>query len=451
MWSFNGIGKNVTDSDKQGDKVSNSFRPFDKNIDSVDKTTNNIEKNVRNTSQNMNNIQKNEQNTNKHERNMIKNKNNMHKNKNNGHKHVHNVHKNTNETNKHVNTMHKHPSDKDHQMNSADNHTNNMDKQTNNMDQNINKMKTYVNTVDRQTNKVAENLGHVEHDAHKIDRNPTNFNRTFRVSEKKVKDISKKMTDTAKQGAEVVKNFRVPTKKSELKLEEFLDATNKSTKITQNGMLKTLDWVYEQTINGLPGQKDIHLLAGTYVEKYGTDEAIYKLVKSQATKSATSGFITGFGGFVTMPLTTPANITSVLLFQMRMISAIAIIRGYDLRDDEVQTFIYASLVGRSVSDIAKRDGISFGQKVPTRTMKRLPATVLTKINQAVGFRLVNKFETKGLVKFGKMVPIFGGVVGGSCDVASTLTIARLTKKTFTEAGINLGDGTIIAKTETKEK
>ncbi|EHI74584.1 EcsC protein family [Streptococcus criceti] len=71
------------------------------------------------------------------------------------------------------------------------------------------------------------------------------------------------------------------------------------------------------------------------------DEAIDKIIKFQTTKAAVSGFVTDFGGVLTLPVTIPANISSVILFQMRVVAAIASIRGHDLHSDQVQNFVYA--------------------------------------------------------------------------------------------------------------
>lgn len=70
-------------------------------------------------------------------------------------------------------------------------------------------------------------------------------------------------------------------------------------------------------------------------------------MRNQLSKNSLNGFVSSFGGFITMPVTLPANITSVIYVQMRMIAAIALIRGYDLRDNEVQTFVYSCLVSRA--------------------------------------------------------------------------------------------------------
>ncbi len=172
---------------------------------------------------------------------------------------------------------------------------------------------------------------------------------------------------------------------------------NKETTITQNKMMQTLDYAYDKTLTGLPGQKDINELVDDYLSKYDSETAINKLVNYQTTKAATSGFVTGFGGVLTMPVTIPANVSSVILFQMRMIAAIALIRGYDLNSDQVQTFVYATLAGTTVSGIMKKTGIVIGNKVAMKVMQKIPGTVLTKINQAVGFRMVTKFGTKDAV------------------------------------------------------
>lgn len=216
-------------------------------------------------------------------------------------------------------------------------------------------------------------------------------------------------------------------------------------KYSQEAMMHTLDWACERTLTGLPGQKDIHVLVADYLSKYTPNVAIKHLVNFQTTKAATSGFVTGFGGLITMPVTIPANVTTVILFQMRMIAAIALIRGYDLESDQTQTFVYATLAGTSVTDIMKKTGIVIGNKMALGAIKKVPGSVLTKINQAVGFRLVTRFGTTGSINLVKTVPIAGALVGGAFDIVTTRTIARLANHTFSETGINIGNGKIINK------
>ena len=75
-------------------------------------------------------------------------------------------------------------------------------------------------------------------------------------------------------------------------------------------------------------------------------------------------------------------------------------------------------------------------KVYHSVPKKLPGTVLTKINQAVGFRLFTKFGQKGLVNIHKAIPVLGGVVGGTVDALSTYSIAKAAKALFLNDIIN---------------
>lgn len=213
--------------------------------------------------------------------------------------------------------------------------------------------------------------------------------------------------------------------------------------ITESKMGKVLEWTYAKAINGIPGTETAYDLANNYLEKNGdVDKAIDSLVNWQITKCATSGFLTGLGGAITLPVAIPANIASVIYVQMRMIASVAHLRGYDLKDDQVQTFVYACLTGQSATELVKSAGIKIGVKVGQVQIKRIPGEVIKKINQAVGFRMVTKFGSKGFINLGKMVPVLGGVIGGSFDAASTKTIAIAAKKTFVLNGYDKENGII---------
>ena len=99
---------------------------------------------------------------------------------------------------------------------------------------------------------------------------------------------------------------------------------------------KALDWAYEKAINGAGMVESAALLAEDYQKVFSDREkAIDSLINWQTTKCATSGFITGVGGLLTLPIAIPANVSSVLFIQLRMIAAIAIMRGYDPKSDQV--------------------------------------------------------------------------------------------------------------------
>jgi uncharacterized tellurite resistance protein B-like protein len=204
-----------------------------------------------------------------------------------------------------------------------------------------------------------------------------------------------------------------------------------------NKMIQVLDWAYDKSLKGLPGAGSAIELAEDYLKKNGTlTENVNTLIRWQISKTSTTGFLAGLGGLMTMPITIPVDVASALYVQIRMIAAIAHMGGFDVKDDKVKSLVYVCLVGESAKDILKDVGIQLGLKVGQNLLKSLPGKILTKINQAVGFRLVTKFGTKGLVNLVKVVPILGGVVGGSINGIATNTIGNIARNTFIKNGNN---------------
>ncbi|MCI7474499.1 MAG: EcsC family protein [Clostridiales bacterium] len=195
-----------------------------------------------------------------------------------------------------------------------------------------------------------------------------------------------------------------------------------------------LDSCYEKCLNGVPYvSPSVAELANDYLDKYPTNQQACKaMINNQIIKCTTSGFITGFGGIITMPVTLPANIGSVLYVQMRMIACTAYMAGFELNSDQTQTFVYACLAGVAVNELVKQAGIKFGVKFANGLIKKIPGKVLTKINQKVGFRFITKFGSKGIINLGKLVPGVGAVIGGGLDLVETKAISVRAYKWFFE-------------------
>ena len=54
---------------------------------------------------------------------------------------------------------------------------------------------------------------------------------------------------------------------------------------------------------------------------------VIQIVNYQVAKCTTSGFVTGLGGLITLPVAIPANVSSVMYVQMRMIACLAYMGG----------------------------------------------------------------------------------------------------------------------------
>ena len=208
--------------------------------------------------------------------------------------------------------------------------------------------------------------------------------------------------------------------------------------LTQENVMKVLNAIYSQAKNGvstvIPPIEDA---VDDYLHDYMDAERASKaFAKSQIIKCSVSGFVTGLGGLITLPIAVPANITSVLFVQIRMIQGIAFIGGYNLQDDRIQTFIYACLAGISVNQVFKKFGITFGQKVTANAISKIPGKVLTQINKAIGFRFITKAGEKGLVNLGKLTPVIGGPINAGFDYFETKAIANRAIKMFIEGDLS---------------
>lgn len=205
--------------------------------------------------------------------------------------------------------------------------------------------------------------------------------------------------------------------------------------LAQERLAQVMDWAYEKSVNGFAGIDSAEQLAASYMAKGGSAyEQADSLIRFQNTKAAASGFVAGLGGILTLPLTLPANITTVLYIQIRMIAALAHIGGHDVRDDQVKTLIYSCLVANSAKEVLKTVGISFGNRLAMNAVQRIPGKVLIELNKKVGFRLVTKLGQTGVINLGKAVPLAGGVIGGSFDAYTTNKIGRVARDIFIGKG-----------------
>ena len=204
--------------------------------------------------------------------------------------------------------------------------------------------------------------------------------------------------------------------------------------IDESNIQKLLNWAYNASINGLPKMSTAQELAEKHLKKHDSSEkAIKSLIRHQNAKATSFGFFSGLGGLIVLPVAVPANIASVLYVQMRMVAAIAHIRGFDVEDEEVKTLVFVALTGNSAEKILKGTGIKIGKKMfgkrllQTTIKSKVTSQAFKKINQKVGFRLVTKFGQKGLINLGRLVPFVGGIIGGSHDFLSTNIIGKVAK------------------------
>lgn len=204
-----------------------------------------------------------------------------------------------------------------------------------------------------------------------------------------------------------------------------------SKKLTLPLIQQALELAYEKAIGGLPGMDSAEEIARGYMKQEGTlTNKVNSLIRWQNAKAGSSGFITGLGGFATMPVAIPANLLSVLYFQVRMIAAIAYMGGHNVRDDRVKSLVYVCLAGNMAKDILQEIGISIGTKLTAQMIGRITESTIMAINRKVGFLLLSKTGGQGVINLGKAIPLAGGIISGSIDVFATNLIGNVARNAF---------------------
>ncbi len=197
--------------------------------------------------------------------------------------------------------------------------------------------------------------------------------------------------------------------------------------------VQVVNWITNKAIQGVPPLSSAKDLAKEYLidRSYAsTEERVDSLINWETAKNFTSGFITGLGGLLVLPVAIPGAIGASWIIQARMAAAIACICGHDIREDRVKTLVLVSLVGDAAKEVLKKTGIRVAQKATEQAVLKIPGRVLIEINKKVGFRLLTKSGQRGVVNVIRVVPLAGGIVGGVCDAAVCRTIGYTAKRLF---------------------
>lgn len=161
------------------------------------------------------------------------------------------------------------------------------------------------------------------------------------------------------------------------------------------------------------------------------EEAVRAVARGTLIRGGIGGFLTGLGGFVTMPVSLPVNLAEFYIQAVRMVGAVAHLRGYDLADPRIRTAVLLTLVGSDTDEVLRKAGMTSATGGITRVALRgMPPAALMVVNKAVGFRLMRGVSEKLLSRLGRGVPVAGGVVGAGIDVFMMKKIADQAMKEF---------------------
>ena len=165
-------------------------------------------------------------------------------------------------------------------------------------------------------------------------------------------------------------------------------------------------------------------------EHHEVEPAIDAMIRSHLRLAAANGFVTSLGGFVVLPIALPANVLGFYLVATRMVAGIASTRGHDIGQPEVRSAVLLALVGADADDLLMKASDAGTGRMVKLAAERLPGPALMAVRKGIMFRLLTRAFKKVFARFGRAVPLAGGLVGAGLDTYLLKRIADHARHEF---------------------
>lgn len=192
-----------------------------------------------------------------------------------------------------------------------------------------------------------------------------------------------------------------------------------------------LDRMYPSVLGGLPVLGSPQALAAEIAATPGTlDDHVDRLVRRHIALSSATGFVSGLGGWLTLPVALPANLAGVALVQLHMAASVAALAGRDPSVPAVREAVLGCLVGVMPDDdsrTANDEAVDrVGLKLAERGLRFVVSTTLDAATWGAKKLASSQVRRRAL----RGVPLVGGLIGAVSDGYVTLQVARAARDAF---------------------
>ncbi len=201
-----------------------------------------------------------------------------------------------------------------------------------------------------------------------------------------------------------------------------------------------LDRLYPTVLDGVPGLGTPMALAAEVRQQGGTiDEQVDRLVRRHIVASSGAGFLSGLGGWLTLPISIPANLAAVASLQLHMAASVAALAGHDPRQAGTRERVLGCLIGSGPADPA-RDAEQetldrFGLKLAERGLNLVVSHAVGAAKWGAKKVVSGQIKRKAL----RGIPLVGGFIGAASDGYVTTKVAQAARDEFI-GGIPERDG-----------
>src|SRR3954453_13695838 len=200
--------------------------------------------------------------------------------------------------------------------------------------------------------------------------------------------------------------------------------------VTAQGAGGALRQVIEIAIDGYGRMPSAKTAAARHLQRQGgsVDDAITSIIDHHIRLASAQGFVTNIGGLAALPVAAPANITAVAIVQVRMVAAIANLRGYDLNDNRVRTALVMCLMGGEQVARHIAEGSLPSSPMALATAPMFDADLDRQVADDVVTDLAARIGGKNLaLVLTKRVPLVGGGLGALWDGFATRQVGKYAK------------------------
>lgn len=144
-----------------------------------------------------------------------------------------------------------------------------------------------------------------------------------------------------------------------------------------------------------------------------------------------TGFVCGLGGFLTLPVTLPANVVGVALVQLHLCASTAFLGAHDPADPAVRAKIFACMTGSVDPGIERDEAQEVADRSAVKVAERgirLLAELTAGAFEVAGKFTINQAFRRRVAR--RSLPLVGGVIGGTSDLYSTQRVAEAARMAF---------------------
>lgn len=192
-----------------------------------------------------------------------------------------------------------------------------------------------------------------------------------------------------------------------------------------------LDRLYPTVLDGVPGlgtprerASDARLGGGSL------DEQADRLVRRHLAISASAGFLSGLGGWITLPVVLPANMAAVASVQLHMAASMAALAGHDPASPATRERVLRCLIGSGPADPARDAEQETLDRVGLKLAERAANLVVSSTVGAVKWGARNIAKKQVQKRLLRGIPLLGGFIGAASDGYVTAKVAEAARDEF---------------------